>query len=216
MGHGARNNSSGSHPAQEARRRFIIARWQSRPRKRQPPGKLGQAGSALTLPGAEPLCFLRPYSSAATEQNRSTPPSSSYCNNPGQAQLEVGKWVFCQPLIRSQPSRAGPRSHHRAASARERGRLVGLWLSAPKAALAPLLSANGSEVLKPDLAPSFPWASGISSVVCSDRWLGEGERRALRHSRALTPGSPGSPCTEDAAAKRQAEMMDGTRRLQWS
>ena len=66
-GHGARNNSSGSHPAAEARRRFIIARRRSRPRERQPLGKLGQAGSALTLPGAEPLCFLRPCSSAAVQ-----------------------------------------------------------------------------------------------------------------------------------------------------
>ena len=140
--------------------------YNSTPCERQRPGKLGQARSALMPPGAEPLCFLRPYSSAVMQGNHSTPPSSSYCNDPGQAQLGAGKWVFCQPLICSQPSRAGSRSHHHAASAEERGRLVGLWLSARKAALARLLSANGSEGLESDLAPSFPWVSGISSMVC--------------------------------------------------
>lgn len=51
---------------------------------------------------------------------------------------------------------------------------MGLWLSAPKAALAHLLSADGSEGLEPNLAPSFPWASGISSMVCSVYGWGKG------------------------------------------
>lgn len=155
-GRGARNNSSGSHPAEEARRRFIIACWRSRLCERQPLGKLGQAGSAPALPGAEPLCFPSPYSCAATQQNHSTLPSSSYSTNPGQAQLGAGKWVFCQPLICSQPSQARPSSHHHAASAQACRRLVGLGLSVPKAALARLLSANGSEGLEPSLVPGFP------------------------------------------------------------
>lgn len=159
-GRGARNNSSGSHPAEEARRRrFIIAGRQWRPRKRQPPG---QAGSTPPLPGAAPLPFPRPYSGAAMRCNHSTPPSSSYCNNPGQAQLGVGERVFCQPLIGSQPSRARPRGRHHATSAQERGRLVGLRLSAPKAALARPLSADGSEGLEP---PDFELPLGFRDVL---------------------------------------------------
>ena len=42
---------------------------------------------------------------------------------------------------------------------------MGLWLSAPKAALARPFSADGSEGLEPDLVATFPWAAGISSVV---------------------------------------------------
>lgn len=44
---------------------------------------------------------------------------------------------------------------------------MGLRFPAPKAALAQLLSASSSEGLEPDLAPSFPWASEIASVVCA-------------------------------------------------
>lgn len=71
-----------------------------------------------------------------------------------------GQMVSCQPLTRSQPSRAGPRSHHHAARAQECGRLVGLWFLAPKAALARLLSASGSEGLEPGLAPTSPGLQG--------------------------------------------------------
>lgn len=72
-GHGARNNNSGSHPVEEARRRFITANSTLAivAALEEPAGELGQAGSALTLAGAEPLCVLKPYSSAAKPQHTS-------------------------------------------------------------------------------------------------------------------------------------------------
>lgn len=42
---------------------------------------------------------------------------------------------------------------------------MGLWLSTPRVVLACSLSADVSEGLDPDLACSFPWASGISPMV---------------------------------------------------
>lgn len=58
-GHGARNNSSGSHPAQELRGRFIIAQG----------GSPGQAGSAP----AQPL-----FPQAVQQRNRSLAASSCW------------------------------------------------------------------------------------------------------------------------------------------
>lgn len=64
----------------------------------------------------------------------------------------------------AQPGRAQRPPPHSKCSGAQGGH--GALVITPRAALARLLSANSSEGPEPDLAPSFPWASGIPSVGC--------------------------------------------------
>lgn len=91
----------------------------------------------------------------------------------------------------------------------------GALLITPRAALARRLSAKSSEGPEPDLAPSFPWAPGISSVGCCAWGGGRGEGSPPAQP-GCDPRKFGVAPHRGRVAEGQAEMMDGTRHLEWS
>lgn len=111
-GTGARNNSSGSHPAEEVRRRFIIAH-------RAAWARLGQPGSAPALP------------------ELSTQTTACLAANPGEISQELA-WGPV-PAFDLQPGRT--QSHHPTASG-ARGGHGALAITARAALTPPLSASG--------------------------------------------------------------------------